>query len=385
MTKPSEETRYVGKCVFALIFHIKSHILRVSETNFTMLSLAERMMDLRLSKALYKEYQKLLKQEQSWLRKPDKQSNLKEKLYEKVPKGLSQTLESAFAQAFSLIFLKGSKLLEKTFQKEQMDLHYKAADEYVENKQSKKSMKILEKTQKKENFINHTATTVTGFGLGVLGMGLPDIPLLVSTILRGIYEVATSYGYAYDTVDEQIYILRMIKAALVPKAERKQAYEEVVAACNVCIGREDVICYPVEEEEEKVEPESETDNTSDNLLEKELVTEGGNAGEELLEEKKLAAEEDHTGDKLLDEVEPAAEKEITELEEAFESKEQLRKREITKTSKALSDALLVEKFVQGIPVVGAVGGFVNHSVYRKILSFVKIQYKKRYILLKAKQ
>lgn len=58
--------------------------------------------------------------------------------------------------------------------------------------------------------------------------------------------------------------------------------------------------------------------------------------------------------------------------------------EIKKTAKALADALLVEKFVQGIPIVGVVGGFVNHAVYKKILFLARLEYKKRYLLGKGK-
>ena len=252
---------------------------------------------------MQRELQKIIKQEQNWLVKPEKQSSWKEKVYEKVPEGLSQTLEKAFAQAFSLVFLKGTKILEKTFQKEMMLKEYQLADELVCEQQDRKSIKVLERTQKKENFINHAATTATGLGLGVLGLGIPDIPILVSTILRGIYEVAISYGFTYDTVEEQIFILRLIKAALVNQEDRKQAYEEVTQA----------------------------------------------------------------------------------LTYSSENDEALVREEIVLTSKALADALLVEKFVQGIPIVGVVGGFVNHNVYRKILFLVKLQYKKRYIFQKAEE
>ena len=41
-------------------------------------------------------------------------------------------------------------------------------------------------------------------------------------------------------------------------------------------------------------------------------------------------------------------------------------REIALTAKALSDGLLVEKFIQGIPLVGAVGGAVNAALYGRV-------------------
>ena len=56
--------------------------------------------------------------------------------------------------------------------------------------------------------------------------------------------------------------------------------------------------------------------------------------------------------------------------------------EIKFTARILSDALLVEKFVQGLPVVGAVGGIVNFNIYRRIAALAEVKYKKRYLLHK---
>ncbi len=49
------------------------------------------------------------------------------------------------------------------------------------------------------------------------------------------------------------------------------------------------------------------------------------------------------------------------------------------TSDLFSEALLTAKFVQGIPVVGAVGGIVNYNIINKISSYARIKYKKRYL------
>ena len=48
----------------------------------------------------------------------------------------------------------------------------------------------------------------------------------------------------------------------------------------------------------------------------------------------------------------------------------------------MTNALLIEKFVQGIPIVGVIGGVVNNAIYRKISNFCMIKYKKRYIINK---
>ena len=46
--------------------------------------------------------------------------------------------------------------------------------------------------------------------MGFFGLGLPDIPLFLGVLLKSIYEVALSYGYTYDTQEEQIFILKPV-------------------------------------------------------------------------------------------------------------------------------------------------------------------------------
>ncbi|SCZ81332.1 EcsC family protein [Acidaminobacter hydrogenoformans] len=57
--------------------------------------------------------------------------------------------------------------------------------------------------------------------------------------------------------------------------------------------------------------------------------------------------------------------------------------QIKRTSEVLSRTLLTAKFVQGLPVIGVVGGAVNYAVTRKVASFAQLKYKKRYLLGKS--
>lgn len=43
---------------------------------------------------------------------------------EKVPQKLQETLDAAFAKAFTLIFQKGSSVIEKTYQKDEFEKNY---------------------------------------------------------------------------------------------------------------------------------------------------------------------------------------------------------------------------------------------------------------------
>lgn len=53
--------------------------------------------------------------------------------------------------------------------------------------------------------------------------------------------------------------------------------------------------------------------------------------------------------------------------------------EISRAAKALSGRLLTAKFIQGLPIVGVVGGAANAVFYRAVISHATLQYKKRYL------
>ena len=51
-------------------------------------------------------------------------------------------------------------------------------------------------------------------------------------------------------------------------------------------------------------------------------------------------------------------------------------------AEALSNAMLMAKFIQGLPVVGAAGGMNNPFVYQKVSQYAALKYKKRYLASK---
>jgi len=53
--------------------------------------------------------------------------------------------------------------------------------------------------------------------------------------------------------------------------------------------------------------------------------------------------------------------------------------EMKKTARILSESLLTAKFIQGLPVVGVVGGVVNTYIVAKIGKYAGLKYKKRYL------
>ena len=75
---------------------------------------------------LQKEWEKLEVQEQRFLQKrSEKRENiLNQKLEEKIPQKLQETLDTAFAKAFALIFEKGTRVIEKTYQRAKLEQDY---------------------------------------------------------------------------------------------------------------------------------------------------------------------------------------------------------------------------------------------------------------------
>ncbi len=58
------------------------------------------------------------------------------------------------------------------------------------------------------------------------------------------------------------------------------------------------------------------------------------------------------------------------------------KGQIKKTADAFATDMLVMKFIQGIPVVGVIGGAANPLYYHRVMSYVQLKYRKRYLLSK---
>lgn len=261
--------------------------------------------------ALEKEWKRLLEKEERMLctAEQKKETGIKMKIRGvtnfiegKIPEKVLVTLNHAFYKAFVFIFDKGTEVIEKTFCEEELNLEFQVNDFRLEKKATRKSLRKLERSGKNSSLFNSCVTTVEGIGLGAFGIGVPDIPIFLGMLLKGIYETATSYGFDYHKTEERIFILRMICAGLADGTEKRRQ-DKLVEDCMIF-------------------PESEMNYN---------------------------------------------------LEE-----------EIKAASAALSDAMLTAKFIQGIPVAGIVGGMSNPLIYRRVLQYVGLKYKKRYLAQKRK-
>lgn len=179
-----------------------------------------------MKKIINRELNKLNKKENKLLNKKEnkiiksKVSPISDKIEEKIPQKLKDTLESAFYNGFKLVLEKGSKYIEKLYNKDKIQLEHDVNNYSLDKKVTKKSIRVMDSQGKKSKLINSTISTIEGAGLGVLGIGLPDIPLFIAMILKTIYEIALSYGFDYESEEEKIYILNLINVALTNGEEK---------------------------------------------------------------------------------------------------------------------------------------------------------------------
>lgn len=224
-----------------------------------------------------------------------------EKMEDKIPKGVKEKLETAFYKGFSLVFSKGTGWIEKTYNKEKRILEYEAED-YTYETDQKRVIKQLNKVSSRSSMSNLGLTALEGTVMGALGIGLADIPVFIGVLLKGIYEVAISYGFSYEEEEEKYYILLMIEAALAHKETQKQLDDRV--------------------------------------------------------------------------------NEITEYLSQGIQVPYLVEDQMRLTADAMAEDMLCMKFIQGIPIIGVLGGAVNVSYFNRVLRYVKLKYRKRYLLSK---
>lgn len=222
-----------------------------------------------------------------------------EKIQDKIPEKLRSTLNLAFYKGFQLVFEKGSPYIEKTYQKEKLEMDFDINNYAMDKAANKRNVRRLDRASKQSKLVNSSISALEGSILGLLGIGIPDIPLFLSVIVKTIYEIALSYGFQYDSEEEKTFILLLISTAL-SKEENQREYATQLDILGTNIDQ-NILC--------EVNPQ---------------------------EQMRLTAD-------------------------------------------VLSDALLTTKFIQGIPVIGVIGGAVNYHILNRISSYARIKYKKRYL------
>ncbi len=199
-----------------------------------------------------------------------------------------------------IIFDKGTAIIEKTYKKEEIQKDFLVRDYALDLDLNQKDLRMLNASAEMSNLMSLVVSAVEGVGLGALGVGLPDIVLFVSVILRGCYQTALQYGFSYDTPEEKYFILTVLEGSMLKN--------EMWDTCNDLVNIM-LVSPPVPTEEQMAE-------------------------------------------------------------------------QLQHTSDAFAMDMLLMKFIQGLPIVGIVGGLANPVYYQRILNYVKLKYRKRYLLTK---
>lgn len=185
--------------------------------------------DLKKEKILNGQKKKLLKREEKFLNEKENEyiknkiSPIKEKLEEKIPEKMIDTFEKAFEKGFYYVFEKGTIIIEKSYNSERLKEEADINEYILSKKVNNKNLNRIDKKVKKSVFINKSITTAEGAVLGVLGIGLPDIPVFIGVLLKTVYEICLSYGFNYDSKEEKTFILNIISASA-NKADKRISY-----------------------------------------------------------------------------------------------------------------------------------------------------------------
>lgn len=245
------------------------------------------------------EWKKQLAAEKKYINERSKRgdSRLNSLLQAKVPNKLRYTLDEGFAKAFELIFAKGTGVIEKTYNRRDIERSSRVRRIIAQNNPTRRALRDASRGSMVQKTKNTVLSGISGIGMGLVGVGIPDIPVFTGMLLKSVYEISLGYGYDYDAMDEKYFILLIIGAALRYGDELKAADERV----NYFI-------------EHGAEPDAETMRT----------------------EVRIAAE-------------------------------------------GLSSELLYMKFLQGIPIVGAVGGAYDPIYIDRITRYASMKYNRRFL------
>ena len=183
---------------------------------------------------LNEEWESLLKKEKKTeiRRINKKEADLFKRFKDAVPKNISGKLESAFAGGFELVFGKGVSVIEHTYDRKKFDRKYRVNSCIYEIENSRENFHQFTRQARKRSNINRIISGVEGIGFGVLGIGIPDIPVFIGVLLKNIYEIAMSFGFSYEDNREKLFILNIIRTALCSPSDFKRCNDELNSAID---------------------------------------------------------------------------------------------------------------------------------------------------------
>lgn len=274
---------------------------------------------------LEKEWQAFLKREEKLVKKNDRPGEAfwEKKLSKAVPDGLREKLETAFYKAFKVILENGTGVIGKSFPQEKLKAEFQVREFAADRYPDRRNLAAIRKKAARQSAASVAGAGAEGAVLGILGIGLPDIPLFLAVLLRSLYALAIHFGIDYENPKEQEFLLDLLSQSL----ERGEAFMEKDAAMNQRIYQ---IVVGETEESLGAKPSG-------------WGTPSG------------------SGKAVLSDV------------------------SIRRAASALSRELLYLKFLQGIPVAGVIGGVYDGLYLKKITDYASIKLERRWLLSKSRK
>ena len=183
----------------------------------------------KVKSSIEKEWYKLQKQEIDFLVKNIKKedSKLNQLLEDKVPEGLQGTLNKVFYKSFKLIFEKGTDVIELTYNRDKLEKDFLTSEFAADLGENHKTLKAFSSKAKGSGTVNTLISGASGIGMGILGIGIPDIFIFTGMILKNVYQIALNFGYEYDSEEEKKFILMLIKGAVSTGNELRTINDQV--------------------------------------------------------------------------------------------------------------------------------------------------------------
>lgn len=265
----------------------------------------------RRKQPLEREWELFLKREGKVLEKYGRrrESFWEKKLASVVPEGLASRLEEAFIKAFGAVLSGGTGLIERTYSRERLELEYRAREYRTRLLPTKKNIRESSRQARRKAALAAAAAGVEGAGLGLLGIGLPDIPLFLAALFRSLYTICLQYGIDYERPEEKELLLEMIEVSLL---------------------------------------DGESFGSRDAALNRRLYRMAGET-------------------------------------QGRKQKPSVSDEAVRRAAGALSGELLYMKFLQGVAVIGVIGGAYDSIYMRRITKYAALKMERRYLLYLSEQ
>ena len=158
--------------------------------------------------------------------RPGTMEQIGTKIEQHLPAQGVDAAEAAFQKGFEMIFEKGLPLVERIAGGEKRRLWGKENAKRLMGEGFQSSLKEMDRQARGALMQNQAATLAEGGGLGLLGIGIPDIPVFLGMLLRTLCQVGASYGFEFQSPGERLYLLSLLRLSATGGEQRLLAAQE---------------------------------------------------------------------------------------------------------------------------------------------------------------